>query len=294
MLEMRQHQRIVQEPRTVSSQDREQAQAAYHRAAAQVAFPILLILGSITAYRLAHHLPPYEKFFLLDDYLKVIYPIPVALLAGHYYGRWACRRQGVSLERQEHTIWRRKPRASMETIRPFGIGEKFPVTRVAGALGTLLFVGVLVGLVWMSIRFGVLPQPGQPLGRQLLSVLVTLVILAGVAGMGLSGLSMSLAALRSGGELVRVDAQGIVWFRGGVRHDIPWTKLARAEVTRGFDVKGELKKLELRFYDGEDELQGVLAFGENRPGSLAPSYIPWSKELADFATELEQVVDTPR
>lgn len=254
----------------------------------------MLILGSITAYRLAHHLPPYEKFFLLDDYFKVIYPIPVALLAGHYYGRWACRRQGISLERQEHTVWRRKPQASTEAIRPFGIGETFPITRVAGALGTLLFVGLLVGLVWTSLRFGVLPQPDQPLGRQLLSVLVTLVILAGVAGMGLAGLLMSLAALRSGGALVRVDARGIVWFRGGVRHEVPWTKLARAEVTRGFDVKGELVKLEIRLYDNEDESQGALSFGAERPASLPRTFVSWSSELADFATELEQVFDTPR
>jgi hypothetical protein len=289
---MRQRQRTIQEPRTFDTAERARAQEVYLHAYAKVTFPVLLLLGSITAYRFANHLPPYEKFFLPDDYFKLIYPIPVACLIGHYYGRWVCRRQGVSLERQEHVVWRRKPQASTEAIRSFGIGEQYPVSRVAGALGTLLFVGILAGLVWMSFRLGILPQSGQSLVRYLLSVLVTLVILAGVAGLGLAGLLMSLAALRSGGELVRVDEQEIVWFRGGVRHRILWTKLARAEVTRGFDVKGELKKLELRFFDGEDEPQGVLAFGENRPGSLAPSYTPWSNELADFATELEQIFDT--
>ena len=113
-------------------------------------------------------------------------------------------------------------------------------------------------------------------------------------GLGIAGLLMSLTALRSAGELVRVDSEGISWVRGGKRYFVPWAKLARTEVTRGYDVKGELVKLEVRFYDNEDESPGTLSFGETRPTSLPRTFVPWSRELEGFATELQAAFDTPR
>ncbi|WP_309707010.1 hypothetical protein [Armatimonas sp.] len=64
-------------------------------------------------------------------------------------------------------------------------------------------------------------------------------------------------------------------------------------MTRGYDVKGELANLEIRFYDNEDEAQGTLSFGAERPKSMSPTTQSWSEQLEEFATGLKTTFDTP-
>jgi hypothetical protein len=182
----------------------------------------------------------------------------------------------------------------MEKQQSFSLGSSESLSRIAGALGLILFLGYLALITWMMVHEGLGPRPGLPLERQILVWIVVVVLEVFLFGLGLAGLVMSLAALRSGGELVRVDAEGITWVRGGVRHRVPWSKLARAEVTRGYDVKGELSKLEVRLFDNEDEPQGTVAFGSERPKSMLPSALSWPDQLHNFHLQLHEAFDTPR
>ena len=295
MLQMRQQQPLIsQEKPFIESTTQTDAKRAYYDALGKAVFPLLLFFGGVVAYLFVNHLPPYQKFRLLDDFPKLVFPLPLAFFLAHHYARWACKRKGVSLENEENTAWRRKPTLPMEAVVPFGIGSKGSISRIAGALGTLVFLGFLALMIWLLSRGGISPKPDFPLIRYVFGMVLLTGMLVVTFGIGIAGLLMSLTALRSGGELVRVDAEGISWIRGGKRHVVPWAKLSRAEVTRGYDVKGELVKLEVRFYDNEDELQGTLSFGAERPASLPRTFVPWSKELEGFASELQATFDTLR
>ena len=291
---MRQQQRPKQHSQEISEAERVAATFTYNQAMGRA---MLLLLGGLLVLGLVlrhFEIFPFHESSLESLARVCMFTVAFPLIGSRVYAGWACKRKGVSLASQESTIWRRKPTAPMEALAPFGIGSKGNISRVAGALGVLLCVGFLSLLTSLLGRGGISPRPDLPLIRYVLGMVLGTVLLGILFVLGGAGLLISLTALRSAGELVVVNSEGISWVRGGKRHFVPWTKLAHTETTRGYDVKGELVKLEIRLFDNEDELQGSLSFGETRPASLPRSFVPWFKELADFATELQATFDTPR
>ena len=291
---MRQKQLQQEPPRVIQPGEEEAAKIEYVLASAKAVGICFLVFGSLTLSLILNHLPPFRKFSLLDDFPRAFMFIAPSMLIGHLYGRWVCRRKGLSLERQESTTWRRKPTAPMEKTPVFALGSSRSLNRIVGALGIFIFLVYLTLVTWMTLREGIGPRPGLPPERLIRGWVVSVVLVVVTFGLGVAGLVMSLTALRSGGEPVQVDSEGISWVRGGVRYRALWSRLARAEVTRGYDVKGELAKLEIRLFDNEDEPQGTLIFGAERPKSMSPTTQSWPEQLEDFHDQFRNTFDTPR
>lgn len=291
---MRQKQMQQEPPRTISTVEEEAARSAYLVSSTKAFGICFLVFGSLTLYLILNHLPPFRRFFWLDDFLRTIVFIAPSMLMGHLYGRWVCRRKGLSLERHESTTWRRKPTAPMEQIPTFTLGSSQSLSRIIGALGLFIFMVYLIFVTWILLHEGIGPRPGQPSERLILGWVISVVLAVVIVSLGVAGLVVSLTALRSAGELVRVDSKEISWVRGGVRYRALWIQLARAEVTHRYDVKGDLAKLEIRLFDNKEEPQGTLLFGAEQPKSMLPSTKSWHAQLHQFHIQLRDVFDTPR
>ncbi len=205
----------------VSASDEQAAKFEYLMASGKALSVCLLVFGTLVAILIHYHIPPYRKFFWLDDLGKLAGIPTLSMFIGHLYGRWVCRKKGISLERQERTTWQRKPTTPMEKTAAFGLGFVHSLNRIAGALGVLLFLAFLALLIWGLTRGGFSPQPNLPLVKYVLGAILITGSFGVMFAMLAAGLLMSLAALRSGGELVRVDSEGISWVRGGVRRHVP-------------------------------------------------------------------------
>jgi hypothetical protein len=272
------------ETRSVSVVDKTAAEQAFQKAFSNALAVLLLVLGTVAFFALRKFGPIESHKDLIQHLKPIVFYIFVCVFLARLYATAACKSKGVSLARTESTTLRRKPMTDMTTLYPFRIGAANGVDRISGLLGMALFTVLTLGLT-IAIGSELLRHPS----------IWMLILSLFFVSLPIAGFVWALTTFRSGGERIRVTPDGVSWVQLGKRHSIPWTKLARVAVTKGYDTVGNVIHLKLQFFDNEDESLGTTIFNNERGPTFLP-IIPGQGDvwrLARFYTQLEAQFDPP-